>query len=200
MKKHILTDCDGCLCMWNEGFDRFMASKNIYGIEANKSSYSLIERYGIDPEQVDTFVTDYNESAYISDLKPFADSVEYIRKLVNQGFRFTVVTSISTNPQAKIYRTQNLVHLFGDIFDEIVCLETGINKSKELVRWKDSGYFWIEDHPVQAEAGHKAGLRTVLIKHPYNENYHKDLFPTVSHITPWKEIYEMVCKEYNLIP
>jgi len=50
----------------------------------------------------------------------------------------------------------------------------------------------------QAEAGYEAGLRTVLISHPYNSHYKTDLFPTVSYKSPWEEIYNMVCKEYNL--
>jgi beta-phosphoglucomutase-like phosphatase (HAD superfamily) len=65
------------------------------------------------------------------------------------------------------------------------------------MQWLDTGYFWIEDHVNQAEAGHKAGLKAVLIKHPYNSHYTTDLFPSVSNNTPWKEIYNMVQKEYN---
>ena len=65
------------------------------------------------------------------------------------------------------------------------------------MRWADSKYFWIEDHMRQAEAGHEAGLRTILIKHPYNKHYYTDLFPIVSYETPWKEIYSIITAEYN---
>ena len=84
------------------------------------------------------------------------------------------------------------------VFDEIVCLEMGSSKATELTRWEGSGYFWIEDHMRQAEAGHEAGLKTVLIDHPYNSHYKTDLFPTVSYTKPWEEIYDMVCKEYGI--
>jgi FMN phosphatase YigB (HAD superfamily) len=149
-------------------------------------------------KDVHKYIKEFNESPYIADLEPFADSVEYVERLVGKGFKFIVVTSISNAPQAKYYRTKNLINLFGDVFDEIHCLEMGISKAAELEKWSDTGYFWIEDHMRQAEAGFEAGLKTVLISHPYNSHYETDLFPKVSFKQPWKEIYNMVCKEYGL--
>ena len=84
------------------------------------------------------------------------------------------------------------------MFEEIVCLNMGANKYEELTRWRDSGLFWIEDHPEQAEAGYKAGLKPLLINHPYNAEYKTDAFPFVSFANPWKDIYETVCKEYGV--
>lgn len=196
-KRIILTDCDGVLLKWNEGFNTFMAKKGLPQLPNTESEYSIAIRHDISINEAHEFIKEFNESTRISDLSPFADSIEYVSKLVNKGFRFIIVTSISDSPESKFYRTQNVIDLFGDIFDEINCIEMGANKAHILKRWEGSGYFWIEDHMRQAEAGYEAGLKTVLINHPYNTHYKTDLFPTVSYDRPWKEIYDMVCEEYN---
>lgn len=198
MEKIILTDSDGVLVSWFEGFKHFMAMKGIPVISGVDDHYSVSIRYGITPTESFNLIKEFNESSHIADLDSFADSVTYVKKLANDGFKFIVVTSLSDAPQAKYYRTMNLHKLFGNVFDEIKCLKMGMNKFDELNRWKNSGYFWIEDHTEQAEAGHKAGLKTVLIDHSYNSHYETNLFPTVSVENPWEEIYEMVKKEYRL--
>ena len=198
MEKRILTDCDGVLLKWEDGFDAFMTSKGLIRRAGTEADYSMALRYGVSTKQTQAFIKEYNESEAMCCLAPFADSVEYVAKLANDGFRFTAVTSMSDHPDAKTYRTQNLKNLFGDVFDEVVCLEMGASKANVLMRWADSKLFWIEDHMRQAEAGHEAGLRTVLINHPYNSHYTTDLFPKVSFETPWAEIYKLVREAYDI--
>ncbi len=197
-EKRILTDCDGVLLKWENGFDAFVKSKGHVRIPHTETEYSMALRYNITVTQSLAYIKEYNESDAMASLSPFADSVEYVAKLANLGFRFTAVTSMSDHPSAKIYRTQNLKNLFGDVFDEVVCLEMGASKANVLMRWADTKLFWIEDHMRQAEAGHEAGLRTVLINHPYNTHYKTDLFHTVSYETPWAEIYKIVCNTYQI--
>jgi FMN phosphatase YigB (HAD superfamily) len=184
---------------WNSEFNEFMCELGFPQLPNTDSEYSLAVRHGIDADFAHSLVREFNESSRIAKLKPFADSVEYVTKLADLGFKFIVVTSISDAPQAHYFRSRNLKNIFGNVFKEIHCIEMGASKANILSsNWLDTGYFWIEDHMRQAEAGHEAGLKTVLINHPYNSHYTTDLFPTVSYTSPWKEIYEMVCKEYNL--
>jgi FMN phosphatase YigB (HAD superfamily) len=197
MEKIILTDCDGVLLRWNEGFENFAEQKGYPKVPGTDTEYSMSLRHNITMKQALALIKEYNESDAMTSLLPFADSVEYVKKLAAKGFRFIAVTSLSDHPDAKTYRTENLKSLFGDVFDDVVCLSMGASKANVLMQWADSGYFWIEDHMRQAEAGHEAGLRTVLINHPYNHHYNTDLFPVVSYETPWKEIYNMVCNTYN---
>jgi hypothetical protein len=196
--KHILTDTDGCLVNWNAGFREFMSGKDYPQVADTDGYYSIASRYGITSEEARLHIREFNESERIAYLRPFADAQEYVGKLANLGFRFTVVTSLSSHPQAKIRRTANLFNLFGDVFEEIVCLNMGANKYNELTRWQDSGLFWIEDHPEQAEAGYRAGLKPLLINHPYSAEYKTEAFPFVSLANPWKDIYETACKEYGV--
>ena len=199
MEKIILTDCDGVLCNWNDAFDAFMLED--YGLNRipdTDSSYNLTDRFGIEIHRAYQLVGEFNNSNRIERLKPFADSVEYVSKLAEQGFRFIVLSSLSDNPVAQEFRRKNVVDIFGNIFDDVICIKAGASKGERLKQWAGSRYFWIEDHTRQAEAGYEAGLRTVLIDHPYNRHYQTDLFPRVSYETPWKEIYSLVAEKYNL--
>jgi len=200
MKKIILTDADGCLVNWNASFTKFMIEKGHPQVPNTEHDYSISSRHNISTKLAMEFVKEFNEGPEIEHLAPFADSVKYVGKLAQLGFRFIVVTSISSHPDAKVRRTQNLKNIFGDVFDEVHCIEQGASKANILMNWADTGYFWIEDHMRQAEAGHEAGLKTILINHPYNSHYKTDLFPTVSYDKPWREIYERICTEYNLMP
>lgn len=199
MKKIILTDADGVLVNWDRGFTQFMENKGYPRLPNTDHEYSISNRHTVSHHEAMQLVKEFNESDQIANLDAFADSVEYVGRLAALGFRFIVVTSISSHPTAAENRIKNLKSLFGDIFDEIHCIEQGASKASILAeKWAGAGYFWIEDHMRQAEAGHEAGLKTILIDHPYNCHYQTDLFPKVSHQTPWREIYEKVCSEYNI--
>ena len=174
-----------------------MSERGLPQLPNTDNEYSLALRHGISVQQAGALIREFNEGAWIADLRPFADSVEYIAKLANNGFRFIVVTSISSAASAKYYRTTNLYKVFGQVFDQINCIEMGENKFDTLCAWKDSEFFWIEDHPRQAEAGYEAGLKPILIRHPYNSHYITDLFPTVGHTSPWADIYRIVTEEYS---
>lgn len=197
-EKIILTDCDGVLVNWNDAFDKFMLSTGFSRVPDTDTEYSLALRYNISTHQAMECVTEFNNSRHIATLEPFADSVDNVLALAKLGFSFVVVTSISDRPDALEYRTENLRNIFGDIFQEIICIEQGASKSATLAQWADTEYFWIEDHMRQAEAGHEVGLKTVLINHPYNQHYKTDLFPTVNYKTPWAEIRKMVCEDYDI--
>lgn len=199
MKKIILTDCDGVLLYWVGGFDKFMASKG-HAMKSNgMSHYDISDRYENVTDKVgNDFVREFNHSASIADLPPYMDAPIYVKKLADFGFSFIAVTSLSDKKEAKNYRIQNLRSIYGDVFDDVVCLAQGSNKFETLLSWQDTGYFWIEDHEKQAEAGYLAGLSPILIEHPYNKHYDNKNFPTVGPDNPWKEIYHIVAKEYNL--
>lgn len=197
MEKIILTDADGCLVDWDTGFNKFITEKGYPRINGTTTEYNISIRHGITGAQAQEFVKEFNEGPCIEDLKPLADSVEYVGRLVADGFRFIVVTSLSDAPWAFMHRTKNLTNIFGNIFDDIHCISLGSSKAHILKRWSDTGYFWIEDHMRQAEAGYEAGLRTVLINHPYNYHYSTDLFPTVNYQKPWEEIYYMISDFYK---
>jgi FMN phosphatase YigB (HAD superfamily) len=197
-EKIILTDCDGVLCDWVTAFNEFMARKGYPCLPNMEAEYNLALRHNQPPEIVGPLMREFIESPIIGELTPYADSVKYVKKLADLGFRFIVVTSIGTSEACHHYRSKNLRELFGDVFDEVNCIESGASKAHILERWAGTGYFWFEDHMRQAEAGYEVGLKAVLLNHPYNEKYLTDLFPRLMGDNPWEQIYEMVCKEYGI--
>lgn len=197
-KKIILTDADGVLVYWFGGFEKFMESKGHKLIPGTDHHYSMSARYDINDDEAHDLINEFNESPFIATLDPYEDAVEYVRKLADAGFKFVCITSLSSNPTAAKYRKENLEKLFGDMFIELICLSTGSSKRNALIPWEGSDFFWIEDHIKNAEAGHQMGLKTVLIQQEHNEHYETDHFAIVGPKNPWKDIYNMVCEDYNL--
>ncbi len=196
--KHILTDADGCILNWNDAFCTFMEEQGHPMVPDKIDNYSISVRHGIPNEDAVKLIREFNEGPYMATLEPLVDSIEYVKKLHAAGFKFTVITSLSDNPQARAYRTANLTKLFGDVFEEIICLKMGANKTEALGRWKNSNLYWIEDHPSQAEAGHNNGLKPILIRHPYNAEYHNnDQFHIVPLENAWRDIYNVVTESYK---
>ena len=196
-KKIILTDADGVLVNWSNGFDKFMSNLGHELIPGTDHHYSMSARYDITDAQAYELINEYNRSPCIASLGPYEDSVEYVKKLADDGFKFVCITSLSSDSSAAKYRKKNLEELFGDIFIELICLETGSSKKSALFPWKDSNFFWIEDHIKNAEAGYQLGLKSILIQQGHNGHYDTDHFPIVGPENPWKEIYSMVRKDYG---
>ena len=193
----ILTDCDGVLCNWDKGFDTFARSKGLSMSQGSEQHYSIALRYGITHQEAHELVSVFNISSHIANLKPVADSQEYVSKLVDKGFTFIVVTALGDSPLSKLYRASNLEKLYGNVFSDIICISMNTSKYDTLGRWSGSGYFWLEDHMRQAEAGYEQGLKPILFSKPYNRHYSTDLFPTVSEVSPWKDLYQIIERQYN---
>lgn len=196
-KKHLITDADGVLVNWNESFNDFMESKGHRLID--ETAYAISARYDIDGEAALDYIRYFNNSEHIVNLKPIIGAQNTIAKLHKSGMKITVVTSLSDSPEAKINRTKNLENLFGDVFEEIICLEMGASKTAVLNNLDLPGCFFIEDHPMQAEAGAQAGLRSVLIEHPYNKDYNNFCkFPVFPVDIAWPHIDTLLSVTYRL--
>ena len=171
-KKIILTDVDGVLLRWEEGFSRWMTSKN-FGSPVDLKQYSQAKRYGISQEKADELVKQFNESAWIRYLNPMPLSEKIVEKFRVQGFEFKCITSLSTDKFAKQAREDNLKDLFQESMIEVVCLETGSPKDEALAKYAkiNPGAYWIEDKPENAIAGMKAGFKSILLTQKYNEDF-----------------------------
>lgn len=189
--KKILTDADGVLFDWETPFHEWMTVKGHKKIKTGL--YNLAEVYGILTEEKLNLVREYNESAWICCLPAFRDSAQGIARLHAAGYKFDVITSLSTDPFAKRLRQQNLEMHFGkDPWNELICLDTGADKDDALAEYKDTGLWWIEDKPENCEAGLRAGLRPILIDHPHNQFYEN---PAVIRVKTWNEICEVILGE-----
>ena len=191
LDKLILVDADGVLLDWEYAFNIWMQEHGFEEVPGSKLSYEMDERYGIPKEQVRKLIRLFNESAAIGFLPALRDAMYYVKRLHEEhGFRFHCITSLSTDPNAVKLREQNLSKLFGKTaFERVVCLPTGADKNEALEEYRDTGCYWIEDKPVNAEAGLAAGLRPLVIEHGHNLHYYHEHITLVKN---WRDVYGIV--------
>jgi len=187
--KKILTDCDGVLLWWEIAFHQWMQDKGHNKLDVD--TYDMHVMYPkLGKQEAKNQIKTFNESAWMCCLPTFKDADQGVAKLFDNNYRFTVITSLSTDPYAKKLRWLNLNNNFGnDAFDELVCLETGGDKDRALEPYRDSGLYWIEDKWENAVLGAEMGLKSILINHPHNQHGHHDM---VTRVDNWQEIVSIV--------
>lgn len=183
--KPILTDIDGVVFDWETAFHKFMERKG-YSV-VNPDIYAVNEIFGISKEEGKKLTREFNESGHIGYLKPLRDAKKYIKKLVNEGYTFQGITSLSTKPLAGSLRRYNLDKEFSTDMD-CICLDTGADKDEELCKY-ESGHWWIEDKPANCDAGLKAGHKVIIVDHLYNRTYNNK---KVIRVSSWEEIYDII--------
>lgn len=189
--KIILTDADGVLVNWLAGFhDWAQHTKKWTLIPGTESEFYIENRYN---EVTDGMaaVEEFNASSHLRHLEAWPGAVRNVKKLVDDGYRFHVITAISKDLVVKDTRCQNLVELFGDVFYAITCVGAFESKTQQLEEYADSECWWLEDMPKHAQEGHKLGLRSILLEDGLNADFKTDDFPIVN---TWDEIYETIQK------
>jgi FMN phosphatase YigB (HAD superfamily) len=189
-KKLILTDADGVILDWEWAFSVWMQERGYTLTADNKKSYYLHHHYNeLDEKDAKKVVRTFNESAAIGFLPALRDSAYYVKRLHEEhGYVFRVITSLSLDKNAQRLREMNLRKIFGNAIDTVICLDTGADKDDALVPYRDSGMWWIEDKPQNADVGYALGLRSILLEHGHNM-HHECAYPVVKN---WKEIYELI--------
>ena len=187
----ILVDSDGVLLDWEYAFNIWMQEHGFEEVPGSKLSYEMSERYGIPKDQVRRLIRLFNESAAIGFLPALRDAMYYVKRLHEEhGYRFHCITSLSTDPNAVRLREMNLAKLFGKTaFERVLCLPTGADKNEALEEYRDTGCWWIEDKPENAEAGHAVGLRSLVIEHGHNMHYYHEHITLVKN---WRDVYQIV--------
>jgi FMN phosphatase YigB (HAD superfamily) len=186
----ILVDADGVLLNWEYAFAIWMEQHGFNKVPGSEFEYEINQRYNIEYSQGRKLIKMFNESAAIGFLPPLRDAMYYVKRLHEEhGYVFHCITSLSSDVNAQKLREMNLSKLFGmTAFERVVCLETGADKDQALEPYRDSGCWWIEDKPENADVGDRMGLRSVLIEHGHNM-HHKCAYPVVKN---WKELYGII--------
>lgn len=187
----ILTDCDGVILDWNSRFHEWMTKRGYRKTVAGDDVYKIGTRYGIERDEGDRLIREFNNSSWIRALPAYKDSVYYMDLLYRRhGYRFRVITSLSSDPHSQRLRQDNLYDIFGyQMFEGIECLETGADKDQALEPYRDSGCYWIEDNVKNAQLGRDLGLQTFLMEHTHNRTRCPD---SVSMVANWQQIYRAI--------
>lgn len=191
-EKVIITDVDGVLLDWLHGFTKWMGDKGYKPV--NPDQYKIHVHFDIEPQFAKECVRSFNESADIAFLSPFKDAIKYVKKLHEEhGYVFHVVTSQSNNIHAQELRKQNLKNVFGEtVFEEFAILDTGSDKDEALKKYRNTGCYWVEDKPENAEVGVELGLEGILMEHDHNKDY---LNADILTAKNWKAVYEYITGE-----
>jgi hypothetical protein len=188
--KLILTDADGVLLDWEWAFSVWMQERGYTLTVNHKNSYYLHHHYNeLEEKDAKKVVKAFNESAAIGFLPALRDAAYYVKRLHEEhGYEFRVITSLSLDKNAQKLREMNLRKIFGNAIETVICLDTGADKDDALAPYKDSGMWWIEDKPANADVGQRLGLRSILVEHGHNMHHECD-YPVVKN---WKEIYDII--------
>ena len=190
-KQLILVDADGVLLNWEYAFSIWMEQHGHEKQPGSEFEYDIGRRYNIDHPQGRKLIKIFNESAAIGFLPPLRDAMYWVKRLHEEhGYVFHCITSLSLDPSAGKLREMNLNKLFGPTaFERIVCLDTGADKHEALAEYQDTGCWWVEDKPENAEVGHALGLRSILMEHGHNMSHANKQIPVVKN---WREIYAII--------
>jgi hypothetical protein len=182
------------LLNWEYAFAIWMEQHGFSKTEGSEFVYDIGERYNIPREQGRKLIKMFNESAAIGFLPPLRDAMFYVKRLHEEhGYVFHCITSLSKDPNAQKLREMNLNKLFGEtVFERVLCLDTGQDKDEALEPYKNSGCWWIEDKPENAEVGLRLGLRSVLMEHGHNMHHANKRIPVVKN---WREIYALITSQ-----
>lgn len=186
----ILTDVDGVLLDWIGGFEKYMKSN--YALETiDPSSYDIDKRFGITTTDGGfSYIQDFNHSPLIGELEPQRDAQFFVRKMVQLGYQFIVITSLSKRDTSCNLRIENLNRVFGDgAFEDFVFLDIGEHKVDALARFEGTGLPWIEDLPKNALDGHSVGLDTYLVNQTYNTEFAHE---TIKRVDNWSQIFSHI--------
>jgi hypothetical protein len=183
MRNVILTDIDGVVVEWLAAFKHWMEVEHNQ-IMSDVQSFDMLVKYpNLEPKQVFACINEFNESDHISNLIPTNDSYEVINDLATKGFTFIAISSLSDKPNALANRTANLNHYFGNAFSEVICLKTGMKKDEILAKYHDA-LCWVEDHPVNADAGVALDIPSFLM----NQHHNKGQETKAMRVDSWKDI------------
>jgi len=96
-EKIILTDVDGCLLNWREGFMRFMLNRGFSVRPEFESQYLLSESYDLSDDEFYEQVEIFNSGRWeFGTLKPVSGAVKAVNALTELGYRFIGISACSS--------------------------------------------------------------------------------------------------------
>jgi FMN phosphatase YigB (HAD superfamily) len=186
-----MTDVDDCLFAWNDAFMEF-ANKFYPQYEPvidAMAHWRIWDKFSnVSEEQSEEMLLHFNTSAKQAFMPPKWDSVEYVNRLIEEGWRYIAITSVSDDPDVYKLRKMCLDTLFPGGCIELHCLPLHGEKKDYLKQWQGKPYYWIEDKLKNAEAGHELGFKTILMDHPYNQNAPEG----ITRVNSWEQIYSIL--------
>jgi|SRR6185437_9508186 len=196
----IITDVDGVLLDWFNGFEKWITE--VKGVkpthDATPSMYKLTDKYPFTSKEIVKLIEEFNSSPYFGELKPIDGSVEFLKKLLEDNTKEVAWLSAgSVAGQEELcfdMRANNLKECFGtDITGTLLVMDTP--KDAYLEKYKEEmgdSLVFIEDSLSHAETAIKLGIRTILLGTTYNNTKNKSKL--LYRAESWENIYNIIDK------
>lgn len=193
-KKLVILDCDDVLLDYIGGFKNFVL--NHYNIETKgmPEDYTLYEWLGISQPLAISIMKHFNENSYeFGLLKPLdCDTVPLMNKLYqshNNDTDFVVVTKCGSLGHSSVLRIVNLKYTFGDIFKNIIILETNESKKNTFKMFMNEydDITVVDDYKPNIDTAHELGIKTFFMKREHNVKFMDN--PKYNFVENWKELY-----------
>ena len=193
--KTILLDCDGVILDYETEFIKHYTDKlklnNKNKNIPNISLKSFEAFFNLPSEEITNMLKHFNNSEMFENLEPVKDAGKILKKLHHLGFKLYVITSCGNSKDIIQKREKNLLNKIGNIFADIVYLPLRSSKYEALFKWKNSGYYWIDDHVKNCKIGDKLGLNSFMFRTDFNKNI---LYPSIEH---WQHFYNIIQNEHQ---
>lgn len=187
---HIILDCDDVLLDWLDGFKNFVSAVECRRIEGLPSSWDMSTWLGLTPAASREMIAQFNHSSRFAALKACPNAVENVAALKEMGHRLTVLTSCSDHAVVVARRKINLEQIFGDVFEQVICLPLGESKKKWLGILERG--LWIEDNYGHAVSGHDCGHKSFMVRRSHNRSHEKPGDPLVTWIDDLRPIASLL--------
>jgi len=185
MNKIFPVDIDGCCLDFTTGIIDFVKNNSLqYNIDPSD------EKFGLKSEkEISKLVNLFNQSVEFSELKPFQDTLEFMTKISKEfNYKFVAVTTCLGNEITKKLREKNIKNVFGDLFEDVICLPIGTSKLKTLQQFNPS--FYVDDKLKHVNDSYSLGYISFYMQQPYNINIKSK--KEIVDVYNWKEIYEKI--------
>ena len=199
LNRTILIDCDGVLLNWVDAFIVWMGKRGFKTNDRFYGDYGLHKWFQIEETVANQCVKLFNESADIGFLTAMPKAPVYLKKLIEAGFQFKVITSLSDNPYSRNLRIMNLERIFGkDAFLDVISLETRACKKEELTRQKkffgdNVETIWIDDHVYNLDVTKDiGGYIPICFAQLHNSHYRGE------RVDDWEDLHYKVLNIENM--
>jgi len=204
---HLVTDVDGVILDWWQGFAQWMKQAGYEANEEEPSNYRLGKTFGMPEETIMDLVQAFNEDAPESGNLTYLNNDTQIPTILKQlrdmDFKLSIVTKFSDNPRAIEKRKENLYKLFGDVFDEVHIISLYGCKEPVLRRLRQAedrtnAFWWIEDNVDNAHIGLNLGYRTMLMHQSHNKDVRgpRSIDNRIKKVKNWNDILTDVLEVY----
>jgi len=184
----ILTDVDGTILRWDDGFAAYMQEEHgMPMLSRMRDHYSIARSFGISERDASRFVRDFFLHRLAGELPPEPCAMDVLPKLHARGWRFIAITACPAESVVVDARRHNLEAVFGFPWDVVHCVGLSGEKRSTLLGYRSA--IWVEDHFENAVAGSEANHRSFLLDRTFNTGRSH---PEVTRVTDWHEIARQI--------